>query len=272
MTVEIITSGTIQDLDPLLPARTDYISEGDDHIKLIKRTVQNTFPNADVPLTSNFSDLRKITEYMEFKRDSGNSYNIVNFKEPTLLTNTLTGTGDTDVASVGVVKTLIKNYTANVLYRVGSYFISEDATHPNIALQLTGLSLTWERVTGFLAGIGNTSEGYAFVPGIHGSTQFTLTTANMPRQTINGNSFSTSGGVGTTNTPIGHGYASGPDSGRNGNILFNNPNLPRIYNATGTATFPAQAVTGLAVIGNTIPDPVTAVPTYRGVYIWRRTA
>lgn len=43
MTVE--TGAYISDLNSALPANTDPKSEGDDHIRFIKATIKNTFPN-----------------------------------------------------------------------------------------------------------------------------------------------------------------------------------------------------------------------------------
>lgn len=44
MTIEVATY--ITDLQPVNPTSTDQVSQGDDHLRLIKQVLQNTFPNA----------------------------------------------------------------------------------------------------------------------------------------------------------------------------------------------------------------------------------
>ena len=59
MAVENVTY--IDSLDPTAPAGGDSISEGDDHIRNIKRAIKDTFPNVDGPVeltTAEFSALK----------------------------------------------------------------------------------------------------------------------------------------------------------------------------------------------------------------------
>ena len=59
MAVENVTY--INSLDPSAPAGGDSISEGDDHIRNIKRAIKDTFPNVDGPVdltTDEFAALK----------------------------------------------------------------------------------------------------------------------------------------------------------------------------------------------------------------------
>jgi len=59
MAVENVTY--IDSLDPTAPAGGDSISEGDDHIRNIKRAIKDTFPNVDGPVeltTAEFGELK----------------------------------------------------------------------------------------------------------------------------------------------------------------------------------------------------------------------
>ena len=59
MAVENVTY--IDSLDPTAPAGGDSISEGDDHIRNIKRAIKDTFPNVDGPVdltTAEFGALK----------------------------------------------------------------------------------------------------------------------------------------------------------------------------------------------------------------------
>jgi microcystin-dependent protein len=44
----------LDDLDPTLPSRSDWMSEGDDHLRLIKQAIQATLRNATAPLDLDF--------------------------------------------------------------------------------------------------------------------------------------------------------------------------------------------------------------------------
>lgn len=55
MTVEFATY--IDSLSPDLPAGDDFLSEGDDHIRLIKQVLRQTFPNVAGPVTLTQGDL-----------------------------------------------------------------------------------------------------------------------------------------------------------------------------------------------------------------------
>jgi hypothetical protein len=63
MTVESVT--LISDLDQNNPAGGDSISEGDDHIRNIKRAIKNTFPNITDPVTATQDDLNKLSDFVK---------------------------------------------------------------------------------------------------------------------------------------------------------------------------------------------------------------
>ena len=55
------TGNYISDLNASYPGPSDSISSGDDHIRLTKKTIKNTFPNVDGPVeltTQEFADLK----------------------------------------------------------------------------------------------------------------------------------------------------------------------------------------------------------------------
>lgn len=63
MTVESVT--LISDLDQNNPAGGDSISEGDDHIRNIKRSLKNTFPNISDPVTVTADDLNSLAGFVQ---------------------------------------------------------------------------------------------------------------------------------------------------------------------------------------------------------------
>ena len=62
MTVESVTH--INDLDVNNPAGGDSISEGDNHIRNIKKAIKNTFPNVDEAVTATASDINKLSDFV----------------------------------------------------------------------------------------------------------------------------------------------------------------------------------------------------------------
>ena len=50
----------ISDLNPANPAGTDNRSQGDDHIRLIKSTLKNTFPNVNGAVTATDEQLNAV--------------------------------------------------------------------------------------------------------------------------------------------------------------------------------------------------------------------
>lgn len=58
MTVESVT--LISDLDQNNPAGGDSISEGDDHVRNIKKAIKNTFPNISEPVTLTAEELNSL--------------------------------------------------------------------------------------------------------------------------------------------------------------------------------------------------------------------
>ncbi len=51
------TATTINQLNPLFPVATDGLAQADDHMRLIKSTIQNTFPNITGAITSTQAEL-----------------------------------------------------------------------------------------------------------------------------------------------------------------------------------------------------------------------
>lgn len=56
----------INQLEPSYPRKRDLLKEGDDHLRLIKKVIQNTFPNFDSFLTITSSKLNKLDSVFVF--------------------------------------------------------------------------------------------------------------------------------------------------------------------------------------------------------------
>ena len=61
MTVESVT--LINDLDVNNPSGGDSISEGDNHIRNIKKSIKNTFPNISEPVTATADEINRVSDF-----------------------------------------------------------------------------------------------------------------------------------------------------------------------------------------------------------------
>lgn len=287
MTIEV--AATIADLDATLPAVNDYISEGDDHIKLIKHSLKTTFPAADAVLKMPFSQLNSLHDYVDVKQTTVGTtkYNTIEGKNPLLLKNVVNGTADTDVPSIGQVKALIQAVLHNSIYKVGNYYISDDSTHPSIALGMAGT--TWVEVKGFLAGAGTLTGGALDKPNhviTAGSTggvpSVALTAANMPHTAIDLSHLTTADDgdhthlFGADDSVRDYLHYTEVGSAHTGDAKSRTDDMNMLdlrTKADGSNTTHVHHLAGHLDIG--LPDAqrqaVQILPTYFGTHVWRRT-
>lgn len=264
----------ISDLDDNLPQSDDYISEGADHIRLIKHNLQYTLPNIDSVVTASSTKLNQMDSYMDFTTSGTNRK--INLQNPTILGNGLNAVLGTDFTVLQQVKDLITAAFQNTVYRVGSYYISDDSTTP---LQVLGFG-SWTRVAGFIAGAGNViaSDGIAtknLIAGTSGGRHaYLLAEGNIPELSKD---MSTSG-VKAASAGSGHihgfdGYGivgdGGFSTGQGGN--------PGIGKITNSKTYAGEglhehSMEGTLKIGNASPTQIDNLPPYAVTNIWKRIA
>lgn len=269
------TGSLISDLDPTLPRPDDYISEGDDHIRLIKHNLQYTFPNLDAVMSVSSEKLNQMDSYLEFTTTtSSGGLPKVNFQEPTLLSNGLNAVSGTDFPVLQQVKDLITTALQNSVYRVGSYYISDDSTNP---LQVLGFG-TWVRVSGFLAGAGSipASDGIAarsLTAGQSGGRHaFKIGESQIPQMTA---SF-----TGKTSEDGDHIHADGQESATTDSSIpihtgYAWGGTPEKFDdrwATGHGGKHDHDVSGSMTVGHANPAQVDNMPPFSVVNIWKRTA
>lgn len=80
----------INQLNPLNPVGgTDFISDGDDHLRMIKQSLQNTFPNITAPITASADNLTNSTYLV----DSSGSANAITVAFSPAYTSYVSGMG-----------------------------------------------------------------------------------------------------------------------------------------------------------------------------------
>ena len=84
----------VNQLDASNPSNTDYISQADDHIRLIKSVILSSFPHVSAPVTATHTQLNGITDNV-----SVDIYDTVTIYDTTLGINALKNAGSIESGS-----------------------------------------------------------------------------------------------------------------------------------------------------------------------------
>ena len=197
MTVE--KAGFVSELNTSWPLSGDLIKEGDDHIRLIKTTLTNTFSSFNKKLTISADTMNLLDAHLKFDSDSvscnktflmSGSAKTFNFNKDGIDTNknVVTGVplpraGDAGLDDAVSRRYLERNGGMVASWPVGSIYISATATNP---ADLFGFG-TWQQfapgrvLVGY--GVGNDgtdSINYNTVLAQGGKYYHTLTSGEMP--------------------------------------------------------------------------------------------
>lgn len=185
MTVE--NANFINNLNETYPRAQDLIKEGDDHIRLVKSTLKNTFPgfNSSVKMTS--SKLNMIDEMFEVKDGKvsiAGGLNVGSGKELNMGGNRITNVGDPIDPEDAVTLKFLKG--GGTGWPVGSVYMTVDTRNPSA---IFGFG-TWEKFAegrviigaGTVTDSSNSNATY-LNKGYGGNLGVTLTERNLPRHT-----------------------------------------------------------------------------------------
>src|SRR5699024_5368770 len=138
-------ANTINDLNPLYPRDRYYLYEGAAQIRLVKQVLQNTFPNVTDPVQLDSDYLNILASKVTFTCDSRDVGEL-------MIKNATPGTGDRDVVTKGQIEAFMQNWMANKVFRISSYYITEEDINPGDSSSL-GFG-SWAKVTGVIMGSG----------------------------------------------------------------------------------------------------------------------
>ena len=182
MTVET-NAINISDLNKAYPRNRDLIKEGDDHIRLIKSVLQNTFPGMDKTVEASSEKLNKINSsftYTESTLNINNSITIPKDKDLDFGGNVLSNIGD-PVEPTDAVN--LQSLQGSLMWPVGSIFMTTDVRDPKIILGFG----TWEKfaagrvIVGSGVSTDSENEVVTVVNGAKGGTYSTkLVAENLP--------------------------------------------------------------------------------------------
>ncbi|MGL5015601.1 MAG: phage baseplate protein [Bacteroidales bacterium] len=133
MTVET-NANFISELNRTFPRNRDLIKEGDDHIRLIKSTLQNTFPGITSAVTATSDKLNKLDRTFVYEEDT------LNINSSLMMGEGLKcDVGGSVIENVGDPKeetdaVNLRSLQGSLVWPVGSIFMTVDARNPNIIL------------------------------------------------------------------------------------------------------------------------------------------
>ena len=271
----------INTLQPDWPLGTDPESAGDDHLRMIKQVLKNTFPSLSGEVKGTPEQLNELTSCMTWTKTADST------TDRGFWTARDVDRGDNTAALMRVqTATLAEfqddnylalnfNYIKNQLYPVGSIVIYADNVNPATRLGVG----TWTAVTGMIAGAGSVPDKHGLSYAVKGGdghgegtwriqdtqiVEVTKSLSNGKTSENGGHSHTTQmhlGGVGSTNDGSTH-YASTGAGNADGSPLPSSSAADHEHTVTGSISMGSGTSTSGEV----------AVNPYYGLYVWRRTA
>lgn len=155
MTVET-NANFVSDFNKAYPRNRDLIKEGDDHIRLVKSVLQNTFPGMDKAVIPGSDKLNKLDKTFSYEGENLTITSNLTIAKDTDLDfggNALENIGD-PVEPTDAIN--LRSLQGSLMWPVGSIFMTIDARNPK---EILGFG-TWERFAQgrVLIGSGTTTD------------------------------------------------------------------------------------------------------------------
>ncbi|MGL5014178.1 MAG: phage baseplate protein [Bacteroidales bacterium] len=213
MTVET-NANFVSDLNKAYPRNRDLIKEGDDHIRLVKSVLQNTFPGMDGAVNADSAKLNKLDKSLTYDTDVLEINNNLKLKKDsevdcngTIFKNAGDPEEDQDLVT-------LKYLQGNAMWPIGSIFMTVSSEDPSVILGFGN----WDKYAAgrVIVGSGTTTDAdndtRTTVNGAKGgSYSKKLIENNLPAHTHEATATITEGG-GHSHKIISGGGSSGPRS------------------------------------------------------------
>lgn len=266
----------IKDLNADWPVgKSDFVSEGDDHFRMMKKTLQNTIPNADAPITGTPTQLNNLTNAINWVDNSATAGAASYFEvtDPTSTDDTPPdaplAVGTPTVTQFNSVPEMALNWQTlmDIIYPVGNPFMS--ATDNRNPADILGFG-TWSPLVGLMAGVGTATDthgaSFAFAAGaqpgyLRVGEEHIVAMSHTP--TFTGNYVGPHNhGMGMVNKPNGNG----------GQVVSPGGSEGYGYTDEGGGFTPSGTVSEVAFGSGDQINGQAFVNPYYGMYIWIRTA
>lgn len=260
-------------LTPEWPLGTDPQKDGDDHIRMIKQVLQNTFPNLNGAVTGTPAQLNSVAAGMIFQAaDAANKWPkrwaLTDPSAPGTAVPVLSATATGD--ELRSHPTLLPTWEAvrNMIYPVGSVIINTGSANPSTWLGFG----TWVQQKGYVAAVGAVTDAGGLAVTIGAgfySGNWRVQNGHIVSQTLN-----LASGVTDEEGDHTHGIKlEGSDNSGNTAITSSNDdNVGTVINSNGAGRH-THGVTGTITIGSSGLNAGSAFQQPRtGYYVWVRTA
>lgn len=161
MSVET-TAKFISELNETLPRSADFIKEGDDHIRLIKNVIKNSFPNVDKAVNLTADQMNNLAAQASISNDTMTLTTGLKIGDGKVLDlnngkaiNSALAVNDGDLVSFA----FLKNYVMTILGRtkpIGSLYFTEGSEDPSTVFGGTWVRYAAGRV---IVGAGTGNDG-----------------------------------------------------------------------------------------------------------------
>lgn len=265
----------IDTLQPDWPLGTDPESAGDDHLRMIKQVLQNTFPNIKGVVQASQTELSYIHQ-LSWRTDHPSQPNggYYQLDDPTGAGAAAWVVPSPNVATLKDLPAQAINWNTimNTIYPVNSVVFYADSVNPGTRLGFG----TWAAVTGMIAGAGSVTDSQGLAVSLaagdhHANGYWRVQDGHIVQETKNLSISVTMDSAGNhhhtfpvnSGSSEGNAMAQGHPGGATGN-----PNT----SDAGAHTHPLHA-SGTVVIGEGAKNSGAAfINPYYGLYVWRRTA
>lgn len=259
----------INTLTPEWPLGTDPQKDGDDHIRMIKQVLQNTFPTLDGVMNAPLPNINAVTNQIRHRIDEG----VPEHFQVTDAENTAhvpLRVGAMSIANMAQFPEVALNYARlqDLIYPVGTVLMNTSAANPSTWLGFG----TWVQQAGYVAAVGLATDagGKAenITPGFF-SGNWRVQNGHIVTENLSLTS-------GTTNETGDHAHdvpLTGNDNGGSNGITPTANAGGTATIGTGTAGNHAHDVTGTITIGSGgYADGGSFQPPRTAFYVWVRTA
>lgn len=276
------TAQYINTLQPDWPLGTDPESAGDDHLRMVKQVLQNTFPNMNATCEMAAATGTRLEHGFMYTAATGNAPELWKARSVAKDDGSLMAIMALapSIANFQANDTLVMNYhtLTNLIYPVGSVVMYADNVNPNTRLGFG----TWVAVAGMIAGAGTVadSQGMSVALGAgdhHANGYWRVQDGHIVAETKNLDSGKTNSAGKHTHASQ-YNWAGSKVSETSGGDVGNDGGTPCVVNTaasfkTTEAADHSHTVTGTVTIGEGSKTSGSAfINPYYGVYVWRRSA
>ncbi|EAA7662571.1 hypothetical protein IU871_000726 [Salmonella enterica subsp. enterica serovar Havana] len=257
----------ISELNPDWPVgASDFVSQGDDQLRMLKKVLQNTFPNASAPITATPEQIDNVAIGIQYHvMDDGTGFYDVYTPDRSEDAAFSVRTCTLDEYKKSTHLAINYDFVSLFIYPVGCQYTSyTDGRNP---YDILGFG-TWEPIVGLIAGVGSAADNNSYTQNYSLGYQpgwWRVGNAQIVGQQLP---------VQLTMDPVDpHSHGEGEinsfynDSGHTATVPGDGPGL------TGSAGGHTPTGTGEVTIGSGgFTDGTPFYNPYYGAYIWKRTA